>query len=681
MKKYYSTLIFFIVLASVSVFYSYHEIAFMRPQSVHRWRQSDCASLALNYYQDGMKFFNTETHNLTSDGGTTGKCSTSEIPVLYYSVAALYKVFGYHEYVYRIFNMLLFFLGLFYLFRLLKYLIKDDFWAVVLSLLFFTSPVLVYYGNNFLSNTPALAFSIIGWYYFIRFYTERKEKYFLISAFVFLFAAAFKVTALFSVFALFGIYLLELAGLKLSPGKDKLFSRPVVYLLPFFFIFTVIGLWLIYAHNYNQSHDCYYFSTTIFPIWELDREVITRIVENIRKGMLFQYFNRTVLIFVSLCFLFLITFFRKSNRLLLLSVFTILTESIVYILLQFMTFEDHDYYVIDMYILPVVIIAAAFELLQREFPKIYRSVLFKGGFLALLVFNTFYARQELNARYKGWRNDDYANKKDIYSITPYLREIGITSKDTVISIPDVSNATLYLMNQKGWTEYTDPKFGRGEKVRYNQDSAGIQASIDKGAKYLIVNGIKELYSKPYLKGFCTSLAGKYKGVLIFNLKDGVKNYELPVRMIKKKYFCSAEGISDDGKWYISAPDSNLFEYANNQSNEIVRSGKYSCRLDSKSPYGMTIRLKDLQFGESFAISVWRKMVGKAKGGMVASSAPSPYYNGDYRIIEKDPVGWEKLLIEFYVPAEISGQELTVYVHTPDEGPVYFDDFEVIHYEN
>ena len=108
MKNKHAKILFIVLLFAVSFLYKYHQIAFKRPQSIHKWRQSDCASLALNYYQGGMKFFQPETHNLTSDGGTSGKCSTSEIPLLYYSVAVLYKIFGYHDWVYRIFNTLLF---------------------------------------------------------------------------------------------------------------------------------------------------------------------------------------------------------------------------------------------------------------------------------------------------------------------------------------------------------------------------------------------------------------------------------------------------------------------------------------------------------------------------------------------------------------------------------------------
>ena len=328
MKRYYPRILFIILLLVVSFYYNYHEIVFKSPQSIHKWRQSDCASIALNYYQGGMNFFKPETHNLTSDAGTTGKCCTSEIPILYYSVASLYTVFGHHDYIYRIFNTLLFFLGLFFLFRLLHYILKDIFWAIALALLFFTSPVLIYYGNNFLSNSSSLAFSIIGWYYFMRFYFEHKPKWFYISMAVFFIAAAFKVTALFSLFAITGIYGLELLGLIKFKKSGKLFSKPIWYLLSIIPIFIIIGLWLVYAHNYNQKHDCSYFSTTIFPIWDLNRTEIFSVLDKIKRVWLEQYFHKSVILFLLICFLFIVSFFRKNIKLLIFSVFFICAEAI-----------------------------------------------------------------------------------------------------------------------------------------------------------------------------------------------------------------------------------------------------------------------------------------------------------------------------------------------------------------
>ncbi len=680
LKKYYSAILFVVALIVVSVYYNYHEIALKRPQSVHKWRQADCASIALNYYQGGMKFFKPETHNLTADAGTSGKCCTSEIPILYYSAAFLYKIFGYHEYIYRIFNTLLFFLGLFFLFKLLHYLLKDVYWAIALTLLVFTSPVLVYYGNNYLSNSLALAFSITGWYYFVRFYFESKQKWFYISMVAMLLAAAFKVTALYSLFSITVIYFLELFKLKKFKESGKLFSHPAWHLISIISVFIIIGLWVVYAHNFNQKHDSTYFSTTILPIWDLNRTEINRVLENVKKIWLDQYFHKSVLLFITICFIFILTHLRKNIEFLIYSVIIISAEVIAYIILQFRMLADHDYYLIESYILPVLIIICAFDVLKRHYNKIFNSLISRLIFAVFLLFNIYYARQNIIERYEGWMND-YPRNKDLYTITPYLRQIGISSKDTVISIPDRSNASLYLMNQKGWTEYTDARLHREAMIRYNQDSAGIQRSINNGASYLIINGIQELYNKPYLRSYCTYLAGNYNNVLIFNLKNSNRNFNPEKPAIDKVFYCSAELISSDKQYFLSETDSTLFRNGITRSDEFAHSGKYSSKLSTDTPYGMTIKFKNLQYGESLKICVWRKTIGKSTGGLIVSGSPYPYYNNQYKILERDSAGWEKLMMEVFISSEIANQEIVIYVYNPDPNPVYFDDLEIIRYKS
>jgi len=136
--------IYILLIAGMSIFYDYREVLLKRPQSVHNWRQCDGASLALNYYQEGMHFFRPQTHMLNSDNNTTGYSAPSEIPILYYFVALLYKIFGYHEYIFRAVNLLIFYIGLFYLFKLADSILKDLFFATVVTVLIFSAPVLVY---------------------------------------------------------------------------------------------------------------------------------------------------------------------------------------------------------------------------------------------------------------------------------------------------------------------------------------------------------------------------------------------------------------------------------------------------------------------------------------------------------------------------------------------------------
>lgn len=667
-----SHLIGILLLFMVSLFYGYQHIIFKKPQSIHKWRQADCASIALNYYQNGMHFFEPEVNNLTSDGGTSGKCMTSELPLLYYSSAILYKIFGYHDFLYRLLNTLIFLLGLFYLYKSILLLSDDTFWSIALTLLLFSSPVLVYYGNNYLSNSTAFAFTLIGWYYFLCFLTEKRLKLFYVSLLIFFFAALFKVTALFSLLAIISVYLLELMKIKQLPEISGSFLKKSYFIVPVFLVLLLTGSWLFYAHYYNTLHQCTYFSTTIFPIWNYDKDDILTILKQIYTNWGTQYFHPSGYILLIIVAGYAIIHRVKASLLFIYLTFFILIEEIVYFLLQFWTFRDHDYYTIDMFILAVIILFTGIHTLKVKHHALLKSIWLKAVFVLFIGFNLYYAQIKLNERYSEQIND-FKRNEDLYTITPYLRSIGISASDTVISIPDGSHVSLYLMNQKGWTEYIEANFNRGALYHYNADSLSVSESIRKGAKYMIVNGIGELYAKPYLQSFCTYLLGNYNNVLIFELNRKERNFDLKYRELKALYFCDAETLTTDSQQYINT-QGQLFAGGDTQSSRYQLSGQFSCQLDANHPYGMTLKLNELKKGESIKMNVWRKISDKKESTLIISG--DNYYNNDYKVVSKDSLGWEKLEKELFISSDLEGKELGIYLFYNGKDTVYFDDFSV-----
>ncbi len=676
-----ASVLFLFLLCATAYWYGYHEILLMKPQSVHTWRQSDCASLALNYYQHGMIYFHPQVHNLTSDGGTTGYCSTSEAPLLYYTVAILYKIFGYHDFIFRLLNTLIFLSGLFFLFRLLLDLLNDTFWAIALSLFFFTAPVLVYYGNNYLTNSSAFAFSLTGWCYFMRFKITRDYKQFGFSLFLLLVAAAMKVTALFSLFAIAGALIIEMTGITAFSLNEKLFKGPIRYLIPIATVITITTTWLLYARHYNRLHDCTYFSTTIFPIWDLDKDGIRAVWDSVRLTWLPHYFHVSARWFIVLCLLTVLVNFRNVDRLLLCTLLMILVGVFAYVLLQFWTFADHDYYTIDMYILPVVAVLCAFDLLRRHKQKIFRSLVFKILFLVFLGINVHHAKTIMNLRYEGHWND-FKKWQDLYTAEQQLAAMGVNQNDTIIFIPDASHFSLYLLNRKGWTEYKDERFNRGERILYNRSVEGIESSIAKGADYMIVYGMEPFYHKPYLQQFCGNLAGQYRNIFVFKLSKSENHFSLGEREIKMTVSCDAERTTADEMYFIGSNDSILFEYGTRKSSEFARSGVYSIKLDAQLPYGMTIRFPGVEFGESFKVSAWRKCKKQNTGSIVVSASDAKlFYRNEFEIAGKDSSGWERIQAEIFAPFELAGGEMIVYLLNPEAVPVYFDDLHITRYES
>ncbi len=131
--------IFIAVFIGLFFLYGLNETMFYPPQSLHIWRQTNSLSLTQNYYQYNLPFFQPEMHNQFCDQGYSGKAA-GEFPIIYYAVAQLWKVFGKHEWIFKLVHLLILFFGLFLLFQTLSRIIDNRFWAGFLSLL--VSPLL-----------------------------------------------------------------------------------------------------------------------------------------------------------------------------------------------------------------------------------------------------------------------------------------------------------------------------------------------------------------------------------------------------------------------------------------------------------------------------------------------------------------------------------------------------------
>ncbi|MBC8486528.1 MAG: hypothetical protein H8D45_10860 [Bacteroidetes bacterium] len=148
-------------------------------------------------------------------------------------------------------------------------------------------------------------------------------------------------------------------------------------------------------------------------------------------------------------------------------------------------------------------------LLRNKFKVVYTSVFFRIIVIVFLIHNVDFARRRIEGRYshKGWQNKNYIDSiQPFEEITPYLRSIGIKKSDRVISLSDNSiNISLYLMNQKGWTNYG-----------ISADSIIIKEKINLGAKYLLIYN-KETYEERSIQPFIENKIGEFKNIDIYAL--------------------------------------------------------------------------------------------------------------------------------------------------------------------
>jgi hypothetical protein len=513
--------LFIIAFLAISLTYNYIHIFELGPRALHLWRQCDCLSITLNYYQHDANFFEPEIHNLIADNNTTGK-TIGEFPLFYYTVAGLWKVFGVHEWIFRLAGLLLVFWGLFSLFKTAEYFFKNTFWAIWIPMMLFTSPIFADYGVSFLTNVPAFSLVLVAFRYIQLYYEKSKISSLYIAMLLFTLAGLLKTSSLIS----FVFLIIVFFGERISwfnKNKVYLFKRATV-LIPMFLVIMIIFAWYYYAEWFNAIHKGHYTFNHLWPIWELSKDRILDYFVTIKKFTVHLVFNAYTLVIFLMMFLAILFTPRKNSSFFYYGNIIILGGSIIYLLFWFQALNFHDYYYIDLLFIIIFVPFSFLLFLKNNYEKIWNSKGVKIFFALILIFNVYYTSKMLELRYFPragkpytvipsepklmfrWTDGNFTRKyKALEEIKPYFEKIGIKQDDRVISIPDGSfNVTLYLMNQPGWTEY-------------GLDKSNLKKYIARGAKYLIINDTtvnKENYLKPYL----TTKIGSYKNVEIYRLR-------------------------------------------------------------------------------------------------------------------------------------------------------------------
>ena len=96
-----------LILIGAFLFIGHHAIIDLPPQSMHKWRQTDSASFAWNYYAESPNLLQPRFHNLYNE-----QKAASEFPILYWIVGMLYRLFQPHHAWFRGLQLLTVFSGL-----------------------------------------------------------------------------------------------------------------------------------------------------------------------------------------------------------------------------------------------------------------------------------------------------------------------------------------------------------------------------------------------------------------------------------------------------------------------------------------------------------------------------------------------------------------------------------------
>ena len=497
-----------IFLVVYGIYYGYPNLLPLEPQSLHKWRQSDCASWIWQYYSEGIRFWEPEMNNRLGNG--TGKI-TAEFPLLYYVSAQLYHVFGPHPWVFRSLSLLFVGLGLAALSRSLQTILTSSFWSNSLTLLIFSSPTLVFFSITSLPDAPAFGIALGGIYAFIRYTQDKKRRYVLAAMGAFCLASLLKISMALPFLVTLGICLWEKVCPIPSwriPSHSQLFgTQHGKYLSLATGVIALIFGWYFYASWYSTQTLWGHFGDVVQAIWGMEgKEIGEKVGLFIKNDWRFMYYFPTNILLGSLL---IAGFFLKGPHLQQRRLIIILTilGSISYTLLFFRLLLGHEYYHIANLFGVIVLFTQGVFLLKHLLPKAFHSPWAKGLMVIFLGLNLYHAKMEMQARY--YNNWGHYREKEVFyqkEFRELLEEMDVTKDKLVMSIPDFSpNNTLYLIHRKGWTSFNNPR----HEAKIVHD-----LTQNYGLDYLIISD-SSLLNDPKLIPALDSLVGEYKGVSIF----------------------------------------------------------------------------------------------------------------------------------------------------------------------
>ncbi|MEX2596528.1 MAG: hypothetical protein WEC59_06305 [Salibacteraceae bacterium] len=469
-----------------------------RPSGIHQWRQTDGASMALMFHQEGNSLFKPMIHNQLGDDGGAG----GEFPITYYAAGKLYQWFGVHEWFLRIIHFSCFFLGLMVFLYYTSDFIQPKLLALFPLVLGASSPTLMYYSVSFLTDTPAvgLAMAATGLALHALHSDRHRKGTILLSGILFILAGLLKISLLLPFFALISallfIYLFD---------KTKNLYNLRNILTVFVLVLLPVAAWYIYISSYNEAHESAYFTTKITPIWNIPKAELAIITE--------RFFNDWVEVFLpsplrwSLIAspILVVVFFRHIPRILGLSTLFLTLGTLLYIPMFYIALGDHDYYFIAFFpAIFMLITSALIGLVNKLENDKYRWMVF--GLMSILSWQAAGASvKTIKKYYHGWFND-YNVSESYYSLDRFLTEHGIDRNQKVFSPLDMSpNITLYLMNRKGWTQLTGI-----------YDTDDLDAVIAKGATYAIVPDTS-FYSITFLHYHITDTIGYHNEIGVYKI--------------------------------------------------------------------------------------------------------------------------------------------------------------------
>jgi hypothetical protein len=425
------------------------------PQFVHAWANYDYLALAYGFIDNGFDFFHPQTYVLNhqfpsgymvpSQHGTT----PVDFPIHTYIVALFMKLFHtkspmvFYVYQFAYAQVGVLFAGL--LFHQISRKFSIAFLGVLLML---SSSVFVYYVHSFLPTICSLSNLFIG-LYFLNAYLQNQEKSkkLYVGLFFLTLAALARTPFIIPVIAAFMAFVVHHYATK----KESRFLW-----MPWVISFSLIGSYAIYNMHLREEFGSMFLGDLRPP--ENFMILLMVFVGSLRNWML-HYFQPVVwVVFIATAGYLALTVFKKSagsyaRKLpsipVLFSGFYLLGVC-AYSLLMCTQFVVHDYYFLDTFFVPFLLLfVAVCTYVQQHKSWANKAILFAT---ILLMASSWIVPKQIAKRRTASKTDFRQRSTELLiQHQAWFKQLSLPKDATLLLLnPTIPNAAFCLFNTKGY---------------------------------------------------------------------------------------------------------------------------------------------------------------------------------------------------------------------------------------
>jgi len=428
----------------------------------HSWRQSDTASIARNFYENG--------HNLLYPqinwGGNGTGFVESEFQIYPFIVSILYSAIGLNDVIGRLLSVIFSLLTIYGLYLLVKK-IMDEGTALWAALIYGILPLNIFYGRAFMPDAAMLMCSVYGIFFFIKWLDSGKINNFIYTWLFLTLALLLKLPTLY-----IGLPLFYLAFQKY---RGSLFKNIYIYILAAIILIPVI-LW------YYHAHQLFLNGGSSFGIWTYGQDkwgMFSLLIDpSWYNDIFFKSIAERHLTYPGFILLIAGLFIKRTfERERLFDMWLIAVLIFIFVAAQ--AHRAQEYYTLP-FTIPAAVFIGVFlgkYLPMQNFKNAFSSYRFKSYFALMCVILICLLSYLRVARFYNGEDPDSA-------VLKIGREIQYVSdpQDKIITVGDGNPVYLYHAQRFGWTA-----------MPQQIDSLFIEAKKKEGAKF--ITGEKVIFER------------------------------------------------------------------------------------------------------------------------------------------------------------------------------------------